>query len=115
MLLSTIGAAVLSWLLVGCDALTGHDELTFEKRPYLGDELQMDGYYYHRYTAPAGHHSSSEITSNRIYFFYRNGVVRYVCTLDSLDSLTSADFLDGSARHHWGLFQVDGERIAFER
>lgn len=114
-LLSTIGAVALSWLLVGCDALTGHDELTFDKRPYLGDELRMDGYFYHQYTAPAGRHSSGEITGHDIYFFYRNGVVRYVGSLESLDSLTNEKFMDGTARYEWGLFQVDGDRIAFER
>jgi hypothetical protein len=105
-----LAAVVVGSLLAGCDLTLpgGHDDLTFEQRPYLGDELRMDGYYYYRY-------HTSEGDRYRTHFFYRNGVVRYVGTFENLDSLTGDDFLDGTARHHWGLFHVDGERIAFER
>jgi hypothetical protein len=97
-------------LLSGCDsdALTGHDELSFEQRPYLGDELRMDGYYYSPYT-------TSEGTRHDVYFFYRNGVARYNGSPLDLDNVGNNASFYGDARHHWGLFHVDGDRIAFER
>ena len=101
-LTSPLVALAAFCLLSGCDsdALTGHDELSFERRLYLGEELRIDGYYTDDYS---------------VYFFYRSGVVRYVGTFENLDSLTSNDFLDGTARHQWGLFHVNGDGIAFER
>ncbi len=99
-------------LLIGCDfSLLTHDDLTFEQRPYLGDELRMDGFYYDSYLTPEG-----DGPFYSVHFFYRNGVVRYVGSFERpLDSLTSEDFLDGDSRYDWGLFHVDGDQIAFER
>jgi len=109
-LLGAIGAVGLMHLLSGCsfDPLTGHDDLSFEQRPYHGDALRTDGYYFSPYPASTG-------MLHDIYFFYRNGTVRYVGTFERLESISHSDFLDGMARHQWGLFQVDGDQIAFER
>lgn len=107
--------ALILWavcLLCGCDLqLPGErDDLTFEQEPYLGDALRMDGFYYTSYVAPDG-----EGPYYTVHFFYRNGVVRYAGTFESIESLGNEDFLDGDRPWHWGRFRVEGTRVAFER
>ena len=109
-LLGVIGAMSFTQMMAGCsfDPLTGYDELTLEQRSYDGDALRIDGYYVSPYTASSG-------TLYDTYFFYRTGVIRYVGTFEQSESLSHNDFLDGTVRHQWGVFQVDGDEIAFER
>ena len=100
--------AVAAMCLLGsCNSLVGHDELSLERRPYLGDELRMDGYYYYAYPTSQGIRYTA-------YLFYRNGVVRYGGNTPDLEILESEVPLYGDKRWHWGLFHVDGDRIAFE-
>jgi len=109
-LLGVIGAMSLMHMMAGCsfDPLTGYEELTLEQRSYDGDALRLDGYYYRTY-------STSEGERHTAYFFYRDGAVRYGGNSQTLDTLESKVNLYGDARRDWGLFQVNGDIIAFER
>jgi hypothetical protein len=106
-------------LLSGCDLLSvlpeppgGYDRLSMEQRPYHGDALRLNGFYAGAYA------SDGREPGGSVYFFYRNGAVRYVGTFnEDLTTITHDDFSSekNNDRSHWGLFQVDGDRIAFER
>ena len=103
-------------VLSGCDLEPPweHDELTFDKEPYLGDEIRTDGYWYEAYTTDGAG------TYYAAYFFYQNGVVRYAGAGPSLEDI-EADIIreiqsdDDTPRYHWGLFHVTRDRIKFER
>jgi hypothetical protein len=114
-------ALLLSLLIAlwaaGCDLLPeppgGYDRLSMEQRPYRGDPLRMHGFYADTYYAPGG-----QGPFGPVYFFYRNGAIWYAGTFDKdLHTVTQDDFFSerNDNRSHWGLFQVDGDRMAFER
>jgi hypothetical protein len=109
--LGPLAAALAAALLLGaCDAvgLTTHDELSLERRPYLGEELRLDGYYYMAY-------STSEGEYHRAYLLYRNGIIRYGGSAPDLRDLEAEFALYGGSRYDWGVFHVDGDGIKFER
>ena len=104
--------------LGGCDKWLKDEELTLVKEPYNGNELRLDGYYYH-----------SDTSDNHIfdsYFFYRNGVV--ICgpgtPLNASDHFAyleqgfAADYFaenNKRLKHRWGVFQIHDNKIVFER
>jgi len=109
LLVAALAAALL--LLGACDAgiLRGnHDELSLERRPYLGEELRLDGYYYMAYSTSEGEYHTA-------YLLYRNGVIRYGGSAPDLRDLEAEFALYGGSRWHWGVFHVDGDRIKFEK
>ncbi len=104
--------------LGGCDKWLKDEELTLAKESYNGNELRLDGYYYH-----------SDTSDNHIfdsYFFYRNGVV--ICSpgtpLNASDHFAFLEqgfvadyFTENNKRlkHRWGVFQIHDNSIVFER
>ena len=94
----------------GCGFLELEDDkLTSEKRLYVGDELRIDGLYY-----TVGQNMHGDLYT--VYFFYRNGVVRYVGSSNDPEFLNEENrFGDGRAKYEWGLFNVEGDKIAFEK
>jgi hypothetical protein len=104
-----VAALAVALLLGACDAvgLTGHDELSLERRPYLGEELRLDGYYYRSYT-------TSEGTRYTAYLLYRDGVIRYGGNSVDLATIEEKIALPADRRYDWGVFHVDGDRIKFE-
>ncbi len=104
-------------LLAGCDLLPeppgGYDRLSLEQRPYDGDALRLNGFYADTYYSPKGGGPFGSV-----YFFYRNGAIWYAGSFEGdLEMVTRDDFFspENDDRSHWGIFQVDGNRIAFER
>lgn len=89
------------------------DKLTLERRPYDGNELRLDGYYYH--IMQTGHW--------RVYFLYRNGII-----LDGGDILPSElqlhEEMYRNGQHYlgaknykisWGVFHIDSNEIKLEK
>ena len=54
-------------ILGGCGKWPKDDELTLTRKPFLGDELCTDGYYYYRW--------KNDTSTFNILFLYKNGVV----------------------------------------
>lgn len=101
----------------GCHKALSDDELTLNKKAYLGDKLKLNGYYY-------------EINPNtngisEALFLYRDGTM--LCCGGSGDSeepfafmenlLGSPDFIEHAQAHkfYWGVFQIDDDAIQYER
>jgi hypothetical protein len=106
----------LMWVVfvfMSCEFLRGKDdELSIQKKPYDGNELRLDGYYYDNYIDDY----------IQIYFFYRNGVIldggnKRVSELNEREE----EFKNGtfysnvsSFKLMWGVFNIDGDSIEFE-
>ena len=86
------------------------EDLTLPKRPYTGDELRIDGYYYYDYLPV----DSEEYVHT--YFLYENGIILDGGITDE-DEFTTQEWIDHvkKYRHRWGLFNIDGDNIVFER
>lgn len=91
------------------------DELQLTRMDYASDELRTDGYNFSKF--------ESSTPSIRVYFIYRNGIILYgrSPSLSSLSTL-EARYRNGEfyneikdLKYHWGVFQVNGEEIDFER
>ena len=98
-----------------CKKIKGEDDkLSISKNPYAGKRLRVDGYYYYEYDTPS---------NRRTLFFYNNGISLYGGTFPSADLLQQeAEFANGkfysaikNDKLFWGVFQVDGDKITFER
>lgn len=88
------------------------DKLSLGKRPYTGNQLKVNGFYYY-------------IFENKIYdihLFYKNGVVAdYGSGLNSMDFNKVAEYLGKAnetvqrTKYSWGLFLVEGNDIKMEQ
>jgi hypothetical protein len=87
-----------------CDAfIEEDDELTLPREDYTGNQLRLDGIYYHE-------RFDSDITK---YALYNNGILKSLGTSSKEDIFTN--FLDGSSRWEWGLFLIEDSTITIER
>lgn len=92
--------------VMSCEKITESDDvLTLKRQNYYGNELLLDGIYYTEETTFDG------IIYSR-YALYRNGIIRY---LGSPQNVGSIQFLNGNSKTHWGVFQIDGNEIKFEK
>lgn len=105
---------LLSFLIAlwvtGCDLLPespgGYDRFSMEQRSYPGNVLRLNGFY------------ADGTRGGLVYFFDRNGAVRYVGSFEKdLRALTQDNFFSekNDDWSHWGIFQIDDRRIVFER
>ena len=110
-------SVVVLVLLVGCTCkkITGEDDqLSIPKTPYTGKQLRMDGYWYNDY---------ANNTYREVYFFYNNGIAMSVGafpideTSKREQAFQTVEFYDRIKQNKlcWGVFQVDGDKITFER
>lgn len=102
-----------------CISLFFNDEkLTLPKQSYTGNELRIDGYYYLRYTPPESSESYLDT-----YFLYENGIILNGGAVkeDEIGKLEnkfkSTEWLDvvRKYKHRWGVFNIKGSKILFER
>ena len=109
-IIKLIGIIGLLLFLYGCK----DDELTLQRVPYYGNELRIDGYYYHEYGEPA---------RKNIYFLYRNGIILYGTTpLTSEIEQTENMYQTGkyyelvkNDKTSWGVFLINGNTLKFEK
>ncbi|MDR1274711.1 MAG: hypothetical protein LBK12_09200 [Odoribacteraceae bacterium] len=96
----------------GCAQWFPDEKLTIQRTAYTGNELRIDGYYYHFPTVPGG---------TIIQFFYRNGIRltgRYSGTtnLDSVDMrIPEANSDLQHDKSGWGVFLISGNSIWYEK
>ena len=110
-LYSILGIFILN---IGCTQLQGEDDkLTLDKRPYVGKELRLDGYYYQ--VMQTGHW--------RVYFLYRDGIILHADDFlpDRLEEKEET-FRNGQCyeiakkyKIDWGVFHIDSNEIKFEK
>jgi hypothetical protein len=92
---------------MGCDYRYNPNDFTFKRKPYEGNELRVDGYYYRVEQSYKG-------PFYQWNFFYRNGVIRLGGS--SLDSLhfQKAGLLGDHGKIIWGYFEILGDSIFYE-
>lgn len=89
------------------------DDLSIQRKPYTGDQLRMDGYYYQKV----------DKSFFSIYFFYENGILLSAGGVfsdgNAIEEYIEKEFLknEGYKNHKtfWGLFNIEGDTIKFER
>ena len=94
-----------------------NEELTFIKTDYVGDQLKIDGYYYHWYGKPYNDKSLMEIL-----FLYRNGVVLWGGTQHFEElNIRESEFISGKYHQEitknpmfWGILAIDSTTIQYE-
>jgi hypothetical protein len=92
------------------------DELYLSKQYYTGNKLRIDGYYYFNYT-----NNSTEYVD--VYFLFKNGIILSGGSgLQSELPEKEERFQNGtfdnkakSIKFLWGVHQIEGSKIAFER
>lgn len=94
--------------------LGGDDELFIERKPYLGNELKIDGYYY----------QESEDLIYARYFFYKNGILlQGGGGGSSIEQIIEKDEMIKNGTYYntvknsklsWGVFEIEGTTIRFE-
>jgi len=106
-------------MLLSCcakDNIFKDDELSLEKESYEGEQLRIDGYYYYRYSTSKGYRLLT-------YFLYNDGTLIYGgAPLESNQSEKEQQYASGefyenekNRKSNWGVFQIDGNLIKFER
>ncbi len=88
------------------------EELTLSKEPYTGNQLKIDGYYYQK--------KDNDVFA--VYFFYNDGTMLYGGGGFSLNKNYEAQFtsqewisLVKKSKIRWGVFNIDSNKISFER
>jgi hypothetical protein len=102
---------VLALILVmlnvsACDYLISNDDvLSLDRQNYHGNELLLNGIFYEESS------NDKDIYYQR-YAFYKNGIIRDLLSSTDKDS---KQFPDGNHKTEWGVFQIIGNEIKFER
>lgn len=99
---------------IGSGTMAENDKLSIKKEPYKGNELRIDGYYYHKYGNPENYD---------IFFLYANGIILYgsspeTTKLDEYEEMyKSGEYHDivKNYIYHWGVFKIDGNTITYEK
>ncbi|MBQ3710679.1 MAG: hypothetical protein II887_08245 [Bacteroidales bacterium] len=93
---------------------TKDDFFTIQKTPYIGDKLRIDGFFYQKWDNGAKYLN--------ITFFYKNGVVFQGNSAGHMSDLVEQaqqTLLNHDQKKNiksfWGLFQVDDNKIIYER
>lgn len=98
------------FLLTSCIFFVGEEyELTFEKEPFRGSNLKLDGYFY----------SVEETPSNpiRVLFLYNDGSILYMGTFSRgfiERTLVDSMLISNLGKTDWGLFNVRGDSLNYE-
>ena len=96
---------------ISCYMFLKDDELSLQKKPYNGNELKIDGYYYQIY--------DSLLYS--VSFFYNNGCLLTVGSGYNEEELginlknENWTELFKKNKSWWGLFEIEQQTIKFER
>ena len=113
---TSIFSLLLTLLLAGCILLERDEEdLTFQKSPYNGVELKLNGYYYEDDSIPGD--------NVPVYFFYNNGIVICAGGYSRTDfeemekEIAKREFIEKSKNIYWmwGLFKISNDSISFEK
>lgn len=107
-IVKTLTALFASLFLWGCSEFFEDDSFSLRKTPYTGEEIRIDGYYWH-YMSSGGWY--------RIIIPYSNGIVINLIAVDSLAELENkiiSNTFKANFKQNWGLFVVDSSEIKIE-
>jgi len=100
----------ISILLAGCNRLFPDEELMLQKADYKGNELKINGYFYHFQQQPSG---------TIVKYLYRNGIILsgyYHSTTDlnevEIEMVKEYDLLQKD-KSRWGVFVINGNSIQY--
>jgi hypothetical protein len=115
MFLVIIFLCLIVW--AGCKRMFFKDEkLTLSKKEYLGNELQLEGYFLNEY-------STKNEDYIEVFFFYRNGIMSDMGVFPNTE-LSSKELYFNSPNNNaflkksklaWGLFQISDGQIEYEK
>lgn len=98
-----------------CEKMTQDNNFSLNKSVYTGNELRIDGYYYFM----------TENNLHYTYFFYENGIIIHgggnapnTSPIEFIETqFKSESYLKALKDHKtaWGIFQINGNKIEFER
>ena len=98
-------------IMAGCTFFGGHDDLSIQKTNYNGNSLRINGYYY-----------DEDINYKNILIFYQNGtLLSLIIDTNKIDKLEEKviyrSLFDQKNyyRFDWGLFQIEGDSIKYEK
>ena len=101
---------------VGCSIFENDENLSMQRRDYIGNELRTDGYYY--YYQWHNYLNKEQIV---VVSLYRNGIIR-ACGggYDSFQDFESRIAIINTATSNpnkspWGIFIVEGNVIKYEK
>ena len=88
------------------------DTLSIQRRPYVGNQLRIDGYYYRSI--------DDRLT---VYFLYQNGTILYGSGFpideqkEQEDKYKTTEWqsLVKKSKYRWGVFAIEGNIMQFER
>jgi hypothetical protein len=100
----------ISFALIGCEV--EHDSLTLTREDFQGNQLRLNGYYYHE--------GMGDSVFWDHFILYRNGVILSCGTNPPLrleNYFDDAHFINKLKinRTCWGIFQISGDSIQFEK
>jgi len=103
----------LSMCMSCCSSLFSDEKLSMQRKDYNGDELRIDGYYYHQ-------EENVKYPHTTVMFFYRNGIVLFAgssfsCNLDTveMDILNRIEIIKNN-KMNWGLFEIYNSELVIE-
>ena len=113
----TIIILIVFAIFTSCNFWEDDDELSMYRRPYDGNELRIDGYYWENLMLPDGRERI------QVYFFYNNGILLSgeSMLIDDIEKNENT-FRNGTFhsfakkyKDNWGIYQIHGDSIVFER
>jgi len=96
------------------DIVFKDDELSFQRIPYTGNQLRVDGYYYQK----------KDGKFFTMYCFYRDGIVLYLGggftsgqIIELEDRIQNGSFYQDikNQKDYWGVFKIENTSILFEK
>ena len=113
----TLSLILILILLTGisCERLFPVDQLCTPRIDFIGDELRIDGYFYHVFGPSGNEHMG-------VLFFFRNGVLHDI-TIPKVELEEREEEWRNNnwnerttnSRFSWGVFTVDNDVIKLER
>jgi len=103
----------LSIFMSCCSTLFPDEKLTMQKKDYKGNELRIDGYYYH-------HQKDGNYEFTLVVFLYRDGIIISTRAYPSLDlSIVETEMIKEydeikKRKVSWGVFGINDNRIEYE-
>ena len=102
-----------------CQKIIKYKDFVLTQKPYTGNELRINGYYYYIEQQSDGIKKIRNISC-----FYRNGILLSMdggaLSLEEADEYIRRGFIESWTNpiyeySRWGLFVIDGQTIKFER
>ena len=95
---------------IGCGKLKD-DELSIQRRNYIGNELRTDGYFYY-------YNQQHYVERIVVYLLYRNGIIR-TCgspvSFQDFENKIDVYSNGSSTKNEWGVFVVENDNIKYEK